>query len=60
MIDGLHNTLITLQLHMPIVQKADHLCGYPKPSRPGVEHPVPNVQLYDKKQKRFEDTRGKN
>ena len=31
MIDGLHTTLIILQLHMPIVQKANHLRGYPKP-----------------------------
>ena len=47
-IDGLHTTLIILQLHMPIVQKANHLCGYPKPCRPGVEHCVPNAQLHNK------------
>ena len=60
MIDDPHTTLIILQLHMPIVQKANHLRGYPKPSRPSVEHPVPNTQLYNKSQKRSEDTRGKN
>ena len=60
MIDGLHTTLIILQLHMPIVQKANHLRGYPKPSRPGVQHPVPNAQLHNKKQKRSEHMRGKN
>ena len=48
MIDGLHSTLIILQLHMPIVQKANHLRGYPKPNRHGVEHPVPNAQLQNK------------
>ena len=48
MIDGLHTTLIILQLHMPIVQKANHVCGYPKPSRPSVEHPVPDAQLHNK------------
>ena len=31
MIDSLQTTLIILQLHMPIVQKANHLRGYPKP-----------------------------
>ena len=46
MIDDLHTTLIILQLHMPIVQKANHLRGYPKPSRPCVEHLVPNAQLH--------------
>ena len=60
MIDNLHTTLIILQFHMPIVQKANHLCGYPKPSRPGVEHYVPIAQLHNKKQKRSEDKRGKN
>ena len=48
MIDDLHTTLIMLQLHMPIVPKANHLCGYPKPSRLGVEHLVPNAQLHNK------------
>ena len=47
-IDNLHTTLIILQLHMAIVQKANHLCGYPKLSRPGVAHPVPNAQLHKK------------
>ena len=41
MIDGLQTTLIILQLHMPIMQKANHLRGYPKPSRPSVEHLSP-------------------
>ena len=59
MIDGLHTTLIILQLHMPIVQKANHIRGYPKPSRPAVEHPIPNAQLHNKQQKRSEDTRGR-
>ena len=31
MIDDLHTTLIMLQLHMPIVQKAKHLRGCSKP-----------------------------
>ena len=48
MIDDPHTTLIILQLHMPIVQKANHLSGYPKSSRSGVEHPVPNTQLHSK------------
>ena len=43
MIDDLHTTLIIL--HMPIVQKANHLRGYLKPSRSSVEHHVPNAQL---------------
>ena len=45
MIDGLHTTLIILQIYMPmpIVQKAYHPCRYPKPSRPSVEHFVPNA-----------------
>ena len=43
MIDDPHTTLIILQLHMPIVQKVNHLRGYPKPSRLGVEHPVPDT-----------------
>ena len=60
MIDDPHTTLIMLQLHMPIVQKANHPRGYPKPSRLGVEHPVPNAQLHIKEQRSFEDTRGKN
>ena len=60
MIDDPHTTLIIFQLHMPIMQKANHLHGYPKPSRPCVEHLVPNAQLHDKSQKRSEDTRGKN
>ena len=29
MIDDPHTTLIILQLHMSIMQKANHLCGYP-------------------------------
>ena len=37
MIDDPHTTLIMLQLHMPIMQKANHLCEYPKPSRLCVE-----------------------
>ena len=37
MIDDLHTTWIMLQLHMPIVQTVNHLRGYPKPSRLGVE-----------------------
>ena len=49
MIDDLHTTLIILQLHMPIVQQTNHLRGYPKPSRPSVEHPVSNAQLHKKK-----------
>ena len=48
MIDDPHTTFIILQLHMPIVQKANHLCRYPKPSRPSVEYPVPNAQLHNK------------
>ena len=40
-IDDLHTTLIIL--HMPIVQKTNHLRGYPKPSTPGIEHPVPKA-----------------
>ena len=60
MIDGLHTTLIILQPHVPIVQKASHLRGYPKPNRPSVEHPVPNAELLNKQQKRSKDTRGKN
>ena len=32
MIDDPHTTLIILQLHMAIVQKANHLRGYPRPS----------------------------
>ena len=50
MIDDLHTTLHTIihQLHMPIVQKANHLRRYSKPSRLGVEHPVPNAQLHNK------------
>ena len=48
MIDGPHTTLIMLQLHMPILQKANHLRRYPKPSRLGVEHPIPNAQLHHK------------
>ena len=48
MIDDLRSTLIILQLHMRIVQKANHLHGYLKPSRPGVEHPVPNARLHNK------------
>ena len=48
MIDGLHTPLIILQLHMPVVQKANHLRGYLKPNRPGVEHPVPNAKLHNK------------
>ena len=46
MIDDPHTTLIIL--HMPIVQKANHLRRYPKPSRPVVEHPVPSAQLHNK------------
>ena len=46
MIDDPHTTLI--MLHMPIVQKNNHLRGYLKPSKPGVEHPVPNAQLHKK------------
>ena len=38
MIDDPHTTLIIL--HMPIVQRANHLRRYPKPSRPDVEHPI--------------------
>ena len=60
MIDNPHTTMIILQFHMPIVQKASHLRGYPKPSRPSVEHPVPNAQLHNKWQKRSKGTRGKN
>ena len=41
MINDLHTTSIILQLHMPIVQKANHLCGYPKLSRPSVTPPPP-------------------
>ena len=48
MIDGLRTTLIILQLHIPIVQKVNHLRGYPKPSRPGIEHRVPNAQIHNK------------
>ena len=48
MIDNPHTTLIVLQLHMPIVQKANHLRGYPGPSRLGVERHVPNAQLNNK------------
>ena len=59
MIDVPHTTLIILQFHMPILQKANHLRGYLKPSRPSVEHPVPNAQLHNKQQKRSKDTRGK-
>ena len=60
MIDNPHTTLIILQQNMPIVQKANHLRGYLKPSRPSVEHPIPNAQLHKKKwQKRSEDMRGK-
>ena len=48
MIDDQHTNMIILQFHMPIVQKTSHLRRYPKPSRPGVEHPVPNAQLHNK------------
>ena len=48
MIDDSLTTLIMLQPHMPIVQKANQLRGYPKPSRLGVEHPIPNAQLHNK------------
>ena len=48
MIGDLHTTLIMLQLHMSIVQKANHLRRYPKPNRLGVEHIVPNAQLHNK------------
>ena len=48
MIDDPHTALIILQLHMPIVQKANHICGHPKPRRPSVEHPVSNAQLHNK------------
>ena len=46
MIDDPHTTFIIL--YMPIVQKANHLRGYPKPSRLGVEQPIPNAQLHNK------------
>ena len=48
MIDDPHTTMIILQFPIPIVQKANHLHGYPKPSGPSVEHPVPNAQLHNK------------
>ena len=48
MIDNPHTTMTILQFHTPIVQKANHLHEYPKPSRLGVEHPVPNAQLHNK------------
>ena len=57
---GIDDCLIMLLIHMPIPQKANHLRGYPKPYRLGVEHPVPNAQLHNKSQKRSEDTRGQN
>ena len=60
MIDDPHTTLIMLQLYVPIMQMANHLHGYQKPNRLGVEHLVANAQLYKKGQKRFEDTKGKN
>ena len=48
MIEDPHTTLIMLQLHMPILQKANHFRGYPKPSRLGAEHHVPTAQLHNK------------
>ena len=48
MIDDMHTTLIIPQPHVPIVQNANHLRGYPKASRPGVKHPVRNAQLHNK------------
>ena len=48
MIDNSHTILIMLQLHMLIMQKANHLHRYPKPSRLGIEHLVPTAQLHAK------------
>ena len=57
---GIDDWRPALQLHMPIMQKTNHLGGYLKIRRPTIEHPVPNAQLHNKSQKRFEDTRDKN
>ena len=58
MIDDPHTILMILQLHISLVKMANHLRGNSKPGLPGVEHLVPNGQLYNKYQKRSEDTRG--
>ena len=45
MINDPHTTMIILQLHMPIMQKANHLRRYPNPSRLGVRKSHCNVFL---------------
>ena len=58
MLDGLHTTLLILQLHMPIVQKASPLRGYPRPSRPSV-HPISSAQLNTKVKRSLKTRKGR-
>ena len=59
MVDDPHPILMVLQLHVPFVGMANYLHGNAKPSRPGVKHVVPKVQVHIKWQKRSKDANSK-